>query len=215
VLEEGLDMPDLDDPGPSDEPMELPHDFEVDLNTLVVVNHKLTLEGIARSEDVEIERLQSSLALDDHEAMLSQVGFVHTFYGDLRRAAHNLAAVALVARLDHWVIRLVEELPGGTNLDRPTLVKRLELLNQRLGSGPVPVSFFSDLVTARDSVIHADSRAEWEYPAGSRRRVVGRYTNDYGDVELDEEQLDEAIAKATQQVKWYDEKLHEIKRKHR
>jgi hypothetical protein len=51
MLAEGLEMPDLDALGFSDEPTNIPHDFEVDLNTLVVVDHKLTLLRIAYYSD--------------------------------------------------------------------------------------------------------------------------------------------------------------------
>jgi hypothetical protein len=67
--------------------------------------------------------------------------------------------------------------------------------------------FFEDLATARDSIIHADSRAEWKHN-GSLRKVADHYRNAYEDMDLSEEQLKDAIQKATQQVKWYDEKIH-------
>ena len=40
-------MADLDTLEFNDEPMEIAHEFEVDLNRLVIVNHKITLEGIS------------------------------------------------------------------------------------------------------------------------------------------------------------------------
>jgi hypothetical protein len=49
-------MVDFDDIKVSDEPMDIAHEFEVDLNCVVIVNHRLTLEGIARAEDEEVSK---------------------------------------------------------------------------------------------------------------------------------------------------------------
>ena len=62
------------------------------------------------------------------------------------------------------------------------------------------------VAAARDSIIHADSRAEWKHN-GSPRKVAGHYRTPYGDVNLSDEQLKDAIQKTIQQVKWYDEKM--------
>lgn len=44
-------MADLEDSDLNNDPVEFPHDFEIDVNNVVIVNHKLTLDGITRSED--------------------------------------------------------------------------------------------------------------------------------------------------------------------
>lgn len=186
------------------EPIELAHEFEVDLNTLVVVNHNLTLESITRSEDEALSK--TDLTMDD-EAQRSIISYVGLFYEDLRRAANNLAIVGLVTRLEHWIGIFARRLPKQQKSRASVLVKDLALLNTRLGSGPVRAKFFEDLVTVRDSVIHADSQAEWEH-LGKRRRVADRYTNYVGGVvDIDEDQVKEALANAVKQVKWHDEKL--------
>lgn len=191
-----------------DEPMELAHEFEVDLNTLVVVNHRLTLEAIARSEEEARKNTDINL-LDADELMvqsvLDEIG--HFYYG-LERAANNLAIVGLVTRLEHWIGIYARRLPEQQKSRQAALVKDLRLLTASLGDGPVSVEFFQDLVTVRDSVIHADAQAEWEYPDGKRRHVADRYTNFHGgSVDIDEDHVKEAVANAVKQVKWYDEKL--------
>jgi hypothetical protein len=192
------------------ESIEIPHEFEIDLNSLVVVNHKLTLEGVDRDENEELEKLEK-LGWSDPEALRSIEGELQTFYEDLRKAANNLAAVALVTRIQHWVSVLSEKAYAKTKSKRgkrkrkeKTLVWELTYLNRSLGGGPAPVAFFAELVDVRDSVIHGDSKAKWDR---GRRHVAPHYANFYGDTEISDGQLKEAIEKATEQVKWYDDKL--------
>jgi hypothetical protein len=205
-LTEGTDMVDFDALGLSDEHQNIAHEFEVDLNCLVIVNHKLTLEGIARAEQEDVSKFD--LRDEDQRSMAS---YVENFYEDLRYTAHNLAVVGLVTRLQHWIGRYASELPTKRKTDRSSLTKELRMLNERLGDGPVPISFFKELVNVRDSVIHADSRPEWEYPPCKPRRVADCYRNSYGGVKLEEEQLKEAFANSIKQVVWYDENLLSLK----
>jgi hypothetical protein len=88
------------------------------------------------------------------------------------------------------------------------LANQLEALNKALGIGPEPVLFFENIATLRDSIVHGDSRAEWEFCGP--RRVSDVYVNSSGDVELTDAQLKHAITKAVQQVKWYDEKMQAV-----
>jgi hypothetical protein len=46
----------------NDPAVEVLHDFAVDLNCLVVTNHRFTLDAITRAEDNEIGNLQDTLA---------------------------------------------------------------------------------------------------------------------------------------------------------
>jgi hypothetical protein len=212
-------MIDLNDPGLDDEFIEEAHEFEVDLNCTVVLNHRLTLDGIDHSEEEGFLKVRDMFAGRDNEALSSEMRHVTHFHDDLRRVANNLAVVGLVTRLQHWIIKLVRQLHDESKLPKPKKPKsrkpvskkpelaiKLELLNERLGEGPVPIKFFCDLENVRDSVIHGDSKAEWKDRNGTRR-VEKRYTNPYDHVEFDAEQLKEAIANAIQQVKWYDERL--------
>jgi len=146
--------------------------------------------------------------LEDYEIVRSITGPVQNFYDDLRIAAGRLAVVGLVTRFQHWITRFVQRRKLGLEKgEKPRLVKQLNALNEDLGMGPVSVEVFENLVGVRDSVIHGDSRAEWEHN-GRVRKVADEYRNAYGDVEITEEQLKEAIEKAVRQVKWYDEKLY-------
>jgi len=202
-------MADLDDLDFSnDEVVELAHEFAVDLNCVVVANHRFALEGITRAEDEEILQWQDALALQDSQVALSAISHVQNGYEELRRAANRLALVGLVTRLQHWIARFIKEqgLKSG-KVHESLLINQFDVLNTSLGDGPVPLSYFEDLVNLRDSIIHADSRAEWKY-RGASRQVADHHRNPWGEVEFSEEQLKDAIEQATRQVTWYDEKLH-------
>lgn len=70
---------------------------------------------------------------------------------------------------------------------------------------PVPVAFFGELVTARDSVIHGDSKAKWSFD--EKPREVAEQYRDGGLLRVTECQLEEAAAKAIELVAWYDAKI--------
>ena len=93
--------------------------------------------------------------------------------------------------------------------DHDSLIPCLKQLNHLLGSGPVPIVFFEDLVTVRDSVIHADGNAKWTH---RRQRTVPKCYSDGWKVDVSEEQVKEAISKAIEQIKWYGEKIYTVKR---
>jgi hypothetical protein len=205
IRERGFKM-DLDLSG-LDELQDIPHDFEIDLNCVVVANYGFTLEAIDRSEDQELSKIDEGFGHEGREIVNSIMSHQQNFYEDLRQAVRRLALVALVTRLQHWIGRFVKQLK--VNPGRPNLANQLEALNKTLGVGPVPVLFFEELVTVRDSIIHADSRTEWTYQR-IPRRVSYQYSNPYGDVELSDEQLKDAIQKAIQQVKWYDQKASTV-----
>lgn len=187
-------------------PIEVAHGFEIDLNTVVIVNHQLTIDGIASLEQRETDRIREDFAAEGREVLDSLVGFQEWFCHDLRRVANNLALVGLVTRLRHWVEMFTQELsmrPIG--YQDSALIRYLKALNRALGEGPVHIGFFQELVTARDSVIHADSKAQWTYKK-EKRQVARRYCSG-SDLEISGEQLKEAVARAIEQVKWYDERL--------
>jgi hypothetical protein len=72
------------------------------------------------------------------------------------------------------------------------------------------ISFFEELVTVRDSIVHTDAKTEWEF-SGQKRRVADKYANAaLGEVEFTPTHLQEAIEKSTKQVKWYDAQLDVI-----
>jgi hypothetical protein len=202
-----------------DEEIEIPHDFEIDLNCVITANHSLTMEGIERTEDKALDDIYEGSGIESRETVDSIACHAQNFYDDLRRAARLLALVGLVTRLQHWISRLANQwkpkvtTARGSKLKRAKvpkvqkskLVKELESLNDALGAGPVPLIFFEKLVTLRDAVIHGDSQIEWKHK-GKIRAVANEYRSVLG-ADLSEEQLQEAIQKAIQQVKWYDEKM--------
>jgi hypothetical protein len=83
---------------------------------------------------------------------------------------------------------------------------QVKFLNKRLGSGPIPTSDFEDLLNVRDSIIHADSQAEWTND-GKARKVADRFRVREV-IEFTETDLQEAVEKAIKQVSWYDDRLH-------
>jgi len=90
------------------------------------------------------------------------------------------------------------------------VVKNIRTLNERTGEGPIPIGFFESLVTVRDSIIHSDTKTEWEF-SGRKRQVAERYANaSLGEVEFTQTHLQEAIEKSTTQVKWYDIRLDSL-----
>jgi hypothetical protein len=188
----------------------LPHEFVIELGHLVVTSHKLTLDAIDRDEKVEIGKLDSDMSQEDPDTLRSIERDIETFYDDMRRATNNLAAVALVTRVQHRVSRLAKKVPGKPEVAESKLVSELDHLNGYLGDGPVPVAFFAELEKVRDSIIHADSNAEWDY-RGAPRRVANCYKNAYDETNFSEAQLNDAVAKAIEQVTWYDEKLSSMR----
>jgi hypothetical protein len=89
------------------------------------------------------------------------------------------------------------------------LVRSFGVLTAKVGAGPIPVEFFERLVTVRDSVIHGDGQKTWDYPPGNARTVAQEYVNPYGETEISEAQLKEAVAKSIEQVEWFDTRLEE------
>jgi hypothetical protein len=194
----------------------LPHEFETEIHSLVSKNHEITLCGIQQTKDEDIDQIEKAFAgEDDQEIVNSEIRQAEMFFDDLRRAANHMALVSLVTRLHHWTRKFVKQLPLNTNKKRQpkgrsAVIGDMEALGARLGAVPIPIQFFEYLVTARDSVIHGDSQAQWEHGRGARR-VADRYINNYGGLCFTEQDLREAIDKATTQVKWYDEQIAALK----
>jgi hypothetical protein len=173
--------------------VEVAHPFEVEINVLVKLNHQLTLEGIAKQEEDEIAETEESLELEDRDLVDSQIRWQQNFYAELRKAANHLAVVGLVTRFQHWIENFVKQSRASpSRAHKCKLRNQLEALNKSLGVGPVRVAFFEDLVNARDSVIHGDSKAKWEF--NGTREVAAHYRSGSG-LEITEVQLSEAIEK--------------------
>lgn len=205
-----------------DDLIEIPHEFEVDLNCLVLANLHITMDGISQAEDEDLAAIDENLKGEEWEVKQDASSHASHFYDELRNAALSLAMVALVTRLDHWVGRFTKEnkpisAKGKSKVKdtKPTqksdarLVNQLRALDESLGPGPVGIRFFETLVDIRDSVIHHNSATGWKEHGGKERAVDSRYCNPARDcVELTEDLLREAVDNATEQVKWYDERLH-------
>jgi hypothetical protein len=175
--------------------LDVPHPFEEELEYLVSAGHRLVMERVSRSEEEGIAKAENE-----------DLPELQAYFEEVRKAANNLALVGLVTRLHHWLSLFVEELTNESARDK-SLMKNLRGLNHRIGEGPIPDDFFRDLVTVRDSIIHADNKVKWEF-AGDTRQVADRYANlSLGEIEFTTDHLKEAIAKSIEQVKWYDAKI--------
>jgi hypothetical protein len=201
----------------NDTVVEVVHEFAVDLNCLVVTNHNFTLAGITKAEEEEIRNWQESLAMEDPQVASSVIGYAQNGFDDLRKAANHLALVGIVTRLQHWIRRFVKRQGLTPEKNRrldgsleSLLVRQLRVLNKTLGDGPVPIADFEHLIDVRDSIIHADARAEWKTDRDRDRKVADEYRNACGDVEVSENQVKGAIEKAIRQVAGYDEKLQSV-----
>jgi hypothetical protein len=182
---------------------EVPHPFIEEAGFLVHLNHSLLLESIGHLEQKEMSRLRQQT--EDGPELHSELAFASSMADDLRTAANELALVSLVTRLQHSIRAFVEDISEATG--ETGLVKNLKMLNTKLGPGPENIEFFAGLVAVRDSVIHADSHAEWSYN-GKTRRVPSRYVDENsGEIRFTEGQLREAVDLSIKQIEWYDKQL--------
>jgi len=202
-------MVDLSQLNLNDAAIEESHEFEVDIACVVIANHGYALEGIQRAEEQHIANVRHSLVEEDWDFVNPEIRHAETFYEGLRRSANRLAVVGLVTRLQHWTSRFAKRAKIGkpARIHQSQLLNQMEALNKLLGHQIVAVTFFRELVDVRDSVVHANSQAEWEYPEGCNRQVAQHHRSPWSEVEFSAEQLKEAVAKTIQQVKWYDENI--------
>lgn len=188
--------------------IEVAHWFEIDLSILVIQNHQLVIEGIGNQERNAIAKTCETLEHEDAETIDSQIRWQENIFEDMRNAARQLAAVGLVTRFDYWITKFVDRVPDvhKSSWKGCRLCKNLDSLNRCVGTGPVPLQFFEDLISTRDSVIHGGSKAEWKDERyGTVRKIAERYRNGT-ELEITEDQLNEAAKNLIAQVEWYDER---------
>jgi hypothetical protein len=187
-----------------DQPVPVIHPFMVDLTRVVLANHHFAMTELNRAEQEDREQLERALnAGEDSEVVSNRLSRLEDGFEQFRQAANQLALVGVLTRLHHWIRQFVGERAGPIDAG---LGKQLNYLNGQLGVGPVPLEFFRDLSAVRNSIVHADSSAEWKYE-GKTRKVAPRYKNVFGRVEFSETHLAEAYTKAVEQVTWYDERI--------
>jgi hypothetical protein len=182
---------------------DLPHPFEEEAESLIRTNQKLLCERISELEHKSIADLSANSGDADIGA---QLAWVQSEADRLRRQAISMSLVSLVTRLQHWMREFVWQL-NRKKPDDASLKKSLTVLKNCFGKGPVPTSFFTDLESVRDSIIHVDSEVDWTY-RGNQRSVPVQYrdvTHRY--LELTQAHLDEAIEKSKAQIYWYESQL--------
>jgi|ERR1039458_1299532 hypothetical protein len=189
----------------NDEPIEMMHPFEVDLNCLVIINYKYTLDGLERDENRTMLAAESLGDEGDPEMVSSILDAERRPFDEFRIAARNLAMVALVTRFHHWVSAYARRIDA-VRKRGVSLRKELDFLKREIGEGPENASYFLALAEVRNSVIHGDSQRTWDYN-GETREVELRYARTPYQVEVSEQDLAEAIQKTVTQIKWYDQKL--------
>jgi hypothetical protein len=168
-----------------------PHQIEIEFHCLITTNHRLLLDAIAKIENEELAGIK-----DEDEYREQQ-----KYFDDLRIAANNFAIVALVTRLDHWVTVYCKKLKLSL---KATIPEKMQNLNKKLVAKHAPTDFFKGLVTARDSVIHGDSRGEWDHK-GEKRTIPPQYGG--FQLAVSEEQVTEAVEKTLKQIIWYEEHI--------
>jgi hypothetical protein len=176
--------------------------FAIDLQCSVHASHDIVTEELNRQEEASLAELTGSDP--------SRPWHLGLFYGTLRQATSNLAMVALVTRLDHWVARLWKRVNQAQDPNEVSLAGRLRDLDGYCGAGcPVPVGFFEELVAVRNSVVHRNSAVEWVH-RGRPMRVAERYRSGSGMlVTVTGAHLKEASDKSIAAVRWYDERMLE------
>jgi hypothetical protein len=186
------------------EVISLTRPFGEEVSALVSTNHRLMMETITRIERHSIAAIPQR---DKEEGIVGiELPYIQYRADDLRQGANQFALVALVTRFQHWVRLYFAELTnkGAASI---SLSKCLATLTIEFGNGPAPDSYFLELETVRDSIIHADSRAEWM--GGKTFRSVPSSFRD-GSLEwvrVSEAQLEEAIQKSIKQINWYDQQI--------
>jgi hypothetical protein len=182
------------------------HPFEAELQKVVFANHRLLLEDISVVEDVSDdggpEEPEANACYRTHE---------RAYFDDRRMAATGLALVGLVTLFRSWLETFVERegLKPKPHQHTHAIERLLTTLNEHFAAEPkIPVRFFTELVDARDSIIHRNSESEWEYK-GVPRKVAPIYVNAYGRTQITLAGLEEAYKKAVTQIAWYSSKLRQ------
>jgi hypothetical protein len=185
------------------EEYEVPHEFEIDVRRVVLINHELVLQGVDRAEDEELAKFDMSK--EDERSVAAWIGHQHD---EFRKAANNLALVGLVTRFHHWLTFLANRIRDDKDksFDR-SIAQELGFLNSKFKGAPVKQSVFKVLVDVRDSIIHADSKASWKYQGRSRQ--IDPKFNHLGEVRFTEADLHEAFQNTLSAVGWYEHQVEQ------
>ena len=191
---------------PKFEEYEAPHEFEADVQNVVLINHKLVLEGIDRAEAQEVAKLDLT-----NENQRGVATWIERQHDEFRKAANNLALVGLVARFHHWLIHLANRLRDDKNrtFDR-NVVQELGFLDSMFRDAPKRQPVFAKLVDVRDSIIHADSKESWAYN-GHPRQIDPRFVH-LGEVNFTETNIKEAFEHMLLVIVWYEDKVEKWER---
>ena len=185
------------------EAQEIPHEFEIDVRRVVLINHELVLQGIDRAETEEVEKFD--LTNEDQGAVVS---WIESKHDEFRQAANNLALVGLITRFHHWLTHLANRIRDDKDesFDR-SIAQELGFLNSKFKGTPIKPSVFKGLVDVRDSIIHADSKASWKHD-GRHRQIDPKFTH-LDEVRFTEADLHEAFRNALLAVTWYEHQVEQ------
>jgi len=180
----------------------LPHPFLEEVDWLLVPGHTLLCDAITKHEQEWMAKHCDPIR--DPEEYAVELGFIHSETDNLVQFANSMTLVSLVTRLQH-AIRVFAKDVSNNPVERIGLVKNLETLNKQVGAGPVSIAFFGGLETVRDSIVHADSKAEW-MRGKTKRSVPIKYRDlSLEWVHVTEAHIQEAVDNSIKQVKWYDD----------
>jgi hypothetical protein len=179
-----------------DDPPEGPHEFETDVQNVVLTNLELVLEGIAKAHEAEVAEFDPS---DNSINQQPYIDWIDSKYDGLRRAAINLALVGVVTRFHHWLIYLANRTREKKNplFDRSALEELIHLKTMFKRTRIKP-QIFIKWVDVRDSIIHADSKATWRH--GKRTRKLLHKFVHKDDLNFSESDLKEAFGNMLQAI---------------
>ena len=181
------------------EPPEELHEFEIDVREVVLANLDFVLDGIARAHSEEVRRFQPPHNGSDQQSFVDWIASKHD---GLRKAAINLALVGLVTRFHHWLASLANDLRADNEktFDK-SVVQELHFLNQKLTNSSIQPSDFTKWVDARDSIIHADSKASWTHD--KKQRSLDPQFVGGGELIFSQADLEKAFQQMLSAIAWY------------
>lgn len=194
------------------EPVEVTHDFKVDISLFVTANFELTIGAINQDEARAGREAKNSVKGETDPDVISEILYRDdSYYDDRRVAARNMALVGLLIRLQHWAAAYARRIDHKRKSGNP-LRAELDFLNANLGKALVGPEYFQRLTDARDSIVHANAQPHWAYRSprskkSSLRSVDSRYVPEGYRVAIGDADLAEAVHKSIALIKWYDEKL--------
>jgi hypothetical protein len=187
---------------------EEPHEFETDVQNVVLTNLELVLDGIAKAHKAEVAEFEPPDNGIDQQPYIDWIG---SKYDGLRRAAINLALVGVVTRFHHWLIYLANRTREKQNpsFDQSVLQELIHLKTMFKKTRIKP-QIFTKWVDVRDSIIHADSKATWRQGNRTRKLLPKFVRKD--DLNFSKADLEEAFRSMLQAIGLFEHQVEQWQR---